>query len=104
MPKYTPSDDELDESYSAPVTPPEGGAESPPGQSVDEENESSSEILVSKQELPAGTKEGDTCTFRVVKDYGDEFSLEYAKAGAGESPTESSTAAEDFAAMDQSES
>jgi hypothetical protein len=50
-------------------------------------------------------KEGDTCTFKVTKDFGDEFSLEYvkepeSKAGAGTDENMASVS-EDFAAMDQ---
>ena len=39
------------------------------------------EILIAKDKLPAGTKEGATCTFRVVQSTGDEFILEYVKEG-----------------------
>lgn len=75
MPAYAPSGDEMDSSYAAePVEAPEQSA---PAESVDEENAANAEILIAKSQLPEGTKEGDTCTFRVVKDYGDEFSLEY---------------------------
>lgn len=78
-------DEEMDGSYSsAPVRPPgEGSGEESPGaekpKSVDEENAEEAQILVNKSELPPGTKEGDTCTFEVVQDHGDEFSLRYVK-------------------------
>lgn len=85
MPKYVPSDEEMDSSYggeAAAVTPPDKApAET---ESVDEENAGAAEILVEKSKLPAGTKEGDTCTFRVVKDFGNEVSLEYVEEGGEE--------------------
>lgn len=79
MPKYVPSEDELDEDYrNAPVTEPETPAE---GQaSVDDEAAETAEILVSKSKLPGEVKEGQTVTFRVKKDFGDEVSLEVAAA------------------------
>ena len=105
----------MDESYgakpAAPVAPPESGgepAETKPAaekESVDEENAGAAEILVAKNKLP-DVKEGDTCTFKVVKDFGDEWSLEYVKepaAGAGAEPGEDtmSSVGADFAAMDE---
>lgn len=70
MPKYTPTEDDmLDESYSEPQST------AAPEESVDEENAGADEILVAKTKLPDGTKEGDTCTFKVTKDFGDEMSL-----------------------------
>lgn len=98
MPKYTPASDELDASYQGA----EGGAEvTPPGETpsqetetVDEENANTAEILVAKNQLPSGTKEGDTCTFRVKKDFGDEFSLEYVKSGEESSEPEEPMAQE----------
>lgn len=72
----------------SPETPPdETETESPP-ESIDEENAERAEILIAKSQLPAGTKEGDTCTFRVVKDLGDEFSLKYVKEGEGQTAQE----------------
>ena len=94
----------MDSSYgaSAPVKPPGEEGETPhtEKESVDEENAGAGGILVSKHELPEGTKEGDTCTFRVLKDFGDEVSLEYVEEGAGEKPTETTSAEDDFRAMD----
>lgn len=91
----------MDSSYGSEpaVTPPEKPAETA---SVDEENAGASEILVSKGQLPSGTKEGDTCTFRVTKDYGDEFSLEYVSESAEETTEEEpmSTARQEIAALD----
>lgn len=102
MPKYTPSDDELDESYGskpAAVNPPE---EKP---SVDEENASADTALVSNKILsPEGEplKEGDEIVVRVVKNYGDESEIEYApKKGGEDETTETTTPEQDFAAMDQ---
>lgn len=82
MPKYTPSDEEMEEAYGgskAPVESPE--SESKSAESVDEENAGASEILIDKSKLPEGTKVGETCTFRVAQDFGDEVSLEYVKEG-----------------------
>lgn len=92
MPKYTPSDEEMDGSYgNAPVTPPDKSAPAAEDtQSVDEQNSGASEILISKDKLPSSTKEGDTCTFKVVKDFGDEVSLEYVKAGREETGAQTS--------------
>jgi len=88
MPKYTPADDEMDESYSsAPVEAPDQ-----PAKSVDEQNEESAAVLIAKSELPSGTKVGDTCTFRVVNDFGDEVSLEYVSESKPESENEPETA------------
>ncbi|HUD74789.1 MAG TPA: hypothetical protein VMQ76_06930 [Terracidiphilus sp.] len=82
----------MDSSYSnAPVSPPDKApADKAPGQSVDEQNAGETQILVSKKELPPATKEGDVCSFKVSKDTGDEFILEYVKEGQeeqGEPPT-----------------
>jgi hypothetical protein len=88
MPKYTMSDDDMmDSSYGkTPVQPPDKApADKAPEQSVDEQNAGETQILVSKKELPAGTKEGDVCSFKVSKDTGDEFILEYVKEGQEES-------------------
>jgi len=81
----------MDGSYgNAPVTPPDNApADKAPAESVDEENAGAAQILVAKKELPPGTKEGDTCTFKVKKDFGDECSLEYVKDE--ESPDEETT-------------
>ena len=56
----------------APPEKPE--SESPETESVDEENAGSSEILIGKDQIP-GKKVGDTCTFKISKDVGDEFIL-----------------------------
>ena len=72
----------MDSSYSnAPVSPPDQSADKAPAESVDEQNAGAAEILIAKDKLPAGTKEGATCTFRVVQSTGDEFILEYVKEG-----------------------
>lgn len=69
----------------APVSPPDNApADKGPPESVDEENAGSAEILIAKDKLPPGTKEGDTCTFKVSKDVGDELILEYVKEGQEE--------------------
>lgn len=100
MPKYEPTDEEMDSSYSedtvagAPDTP---EVEKP--ESVDEENSESAEILISKGNL----KEGDTVTFRVVKDFGDEVSLERVTAKPSESPSNDNmneTTANEISALD----
>lgn len=98
MPKYTPSDEDLDSSYSedavagAPDTP-----EVEPPKSVDEENYDNAELLIPKGTL----KEGDTVTFRVAKDFGDEVSLE--RVTEPTSPTNDNlneTAATEISALD----
>jgi hypothetical protein len=82
MPAYTPTEDEMDSSYSkSEVTPPVEEPETET-ESVDEENAGAAEILISKKELPSGVKAGDTCTFKVVKDFGEECSLQYVKKPA----------------------
>jgi hypothetical protein len=99
----------MDSSYSnAPVTAPDQPpADKSPKESVDEQNAGAAQILVAKKELPPGTKEGDTCTFTVQKDFGDEFSLEYVKEGqeeATEQPTRDNmdtTTANEISALDQ---
>ena len=100
MPAYTPTDEAMDTSYSEPATKtpvekPETETESET-ESVDEENAGASEILVSKKELPSGVKEGDTCKFKVTKDFGDEVSLTYVKEAAEQAgqPTKDNMEAE----------
>ena len=69
----------------APVSPPDNApADKGPPESVDEQNAGAAEILIAKDKLPTGTKEGDTCTFKVSKDVGDEYILEYVKEGQQE--------------------
>ena len=75
----------LDESYGD-KPPVDDEAETKPTQSVDEENAGATEVLLAKDKLPPETKEGDVCTFRVSKDFGDEFSLEYVKEGGEDKP------------------
>ena len=76
----------MDSSYgNAPVSPPDKmPADKAPAKSVDEQNAGEAEILIAKDKLPPGTKEGDTCTFKVSKDVGDEYILEYVKDGQEE--------------------
>ncbi len=76
----------MDSSYSnAPVSPPDKApADSAPKQSIDEQNAGAAQILIAKEKLPPGTKEGDTCTFKVSKDVGDEYILDYVKEGQEE--------------------
>lgn len=103
MPRYNPSDDELDDSYSgkpSAVKPPE---EKP---SVDEENAGEDTALISNKILsPEGEplKEGDEIVVQVVKNYGDECEIKYAPHKEGESETEpeTTTPEQDFAAMEK---
>ena len=97
MPKYTPSADEMDESYSAPVTAPGKGAE-PSAEakpSVDEENQMSDTAMVPTKILsPAGEalQEGEEITVQVVSIHGDEAIIKYApKKGGTEEPSEGET-------------
>jgi hypothetical protein len=111
MPRYNPNEEDLDSSYgaqSAVKPPPDSGGDTPPEakgpqESVDEQAADGAEILIAKDKLP-DAKEGDECTFRVVRDYGDEFSLEFVKPEAEaeeETSTDNlSTPEQDFAAMD----
>ena len=102
-------DDALDEMYGASPPPDKGGGETETdgkGQSVDEENAEQGIVLVDKSKLPHEVKEGDICTFRVVKDFGDEVSLEYVKEGENEPPgggetDNMSTEGREIAALDQ---
>lgn len=67
----------MDESYAGKaVAEPKKSESAEPEGEADEDGESASEILVDKNKLPKGAKEGDTCTFRIRKDFGDEVSLE----------------------------
>lgn len=95
----TPTNDMMDSGYAAApaVEPP-----AEPSETVDEENAGAAEILIAKDKLPSGTKEGDTCTFRVVKDFGDEFSLEYVSEETGEETEETmnATTGREIAALD----
>lgn len=90
MPKYTPTDEEMDSSYSEPAVAPPEKSES--AESVDEENAGASTAIISNKILsPDGEplKEGDEIVVRVVKNYGDESEIEYApKKGAEETMTE----------------
>ncbi len=83
MPKYTPSAEEMDDSYAAPkvAAPPK---ETAPKPSVDEESAGATEILIAKNKLPDGCKVGDSYEFKVTKDFGDEASLELVSKGEGE--------------------
>ena len=107
MPKYTPSDDDMDESYgpTAPMKPAEDKGPTPEKPSVDEENADEQTALVSNKILsPEGEplKEGDEIVVKVVKNYGDESEIMYApkKEGKGDEEPETASAANDFAAMD----
>ena len=71
----------MDGSYSdAPVTPPDAKPAAPDeSKSVDEQNAGEADVLIDKKKLPPEAKAGDTCTFKVVKDYGTEMSLQLVK-------------------------
>ena len=85
MPKYQATDEELDPSYgSEPAVKPPAEKPEAETESVDEENAEEAEILISKKELPSGVKAGDTCMFKVMKDFGEECSLKYMKKPAEE--------------------
>ena len=110
MPKYAPRDDEMDSSYgNSPVEAPGAPGEKPgepAPKSVDEENAGAYEVLIEKSKLPPGTKEGDTCTFKVSKDFGDEVSLKYVKSpqeGAADQTETPSAAESEIAALDKGE-
>lgn len=78
--------DAMDSSYgNAPVSPPDKSpADKAPQESVDEQNAGQAQILIAKDKLPSGTKPGDTCSFRVSKDVGEDYILEYIKEGQEE--------------------
>ena len=116
MPKCMPQADELDESYGggSAVKPPakpdsigEAGDETPEKtDSVDKENAEEADLLIDKKKLPADAKEGDVCSFRIVKDYGDEVSLQYVKEGEETKPGATdnmSTEDHEIAALDTKE-
>ena len=96
MPAYTPTDEEMDTSYSEPAVKPPAEKPEAETESVDEENAEEAEILISKKELPSGVKAGDTCMFKVMKDFGEECSLKYMKKPAEEAtePTKDNMEAE----------
>lgn len=100
MPKYEPSDEEM-ETYSS--TSRKEAAVTKPS-SVDDENDMAAEILIDKDQLPKNCKVGDEYTFRVTADYGDEKSLELVGHGKGkETDTEEpmSETAQDMAALSE---
>lgn len=78
----------MDSSY-GPSPPDKAPTNKAPQESVDEQNAGAAEILIGKDKLPPGTKEGDTYTFKVSKDVGDEYILEYVKEEQeeGDEPT-----------------
>jgi hypothetical protein len=95
----------LDSSY-GPSPPDKAPADAAPKQSIDEQNAGSAQILIAKEKLPPGTKEGDTCTFKVSKDVGDEYILDYVKEGQEEAsePTKDNldaTTESELSALDQ---
>lgn len=101
MPKYQPTDEELDSGYSnsPPVEPPEAEEK----ESVDEENAEATEVVVPNKVLmgPDGKepKEGDEIVVKVVKNYGDESSIIYAPAKP-EGETSTPSVDEEIAALD----
>jgi hypothetical protein len=106
MPKYVVQDEEMDGYAEEPaVAPPvEAPAAADESQTVDEQNAGESEILVSKKDLPAGMKEGDTCVMTMKKDFGDECSMTCQPEGeeeAGETTNDEMNAAteKDFSNM-----
>ena len=97
------TDDAMDSATygNAPVSPPDKApADKAPAESVDEQNEGEAATLIAKDKLPPGTKEGDTCTFKVTKDTGDEFILEYVKEEGREEPSETNKNMEDTTARE----
>lgn len=103
MPKYSPSAEEMDESYASPkVAAP--SKETAPKPSVDEESAGATEILIAKNKLPPGCKVGDSYEFKVTQDFGDEASLELVSKSKGEeTETEEpmSTEGQELAALSQ---
>jgi hypothetical protein len=73
----------MDSSY-GPSPPDEAPVAKDPAESVDEQNAGAAQILIAKEKLPSGTKEGDTFTFKVSKDVGDEYILDYVNEGQQE--------------------
>lgn len=94
MPKYDPSEDEMDESYRSPSSDTSSEAEP---QSEDEEMSTATTAVVPNKLLsPDGSpiKEGDEIVVRIVKTYGDESEIEYApkESGASEEDTSGESA------------
>jgi hypothetical protein len=103
-----PEDGEMDGYAETPAAAPPVEAPVPADedQTVDEQNAGESEILVSKKNLPAGMKVGDTCMMTLKKDFGDEVSMTCnpeAETEAGEMTNDDMTAEteKDFSAMDE---
>ena len=101
-------DGAMDSSYSnAPVSPPDKSpAAKAPAESVDEQNAGAAQILIAKDKLPSGTKPGDTCSFKVSKDVGEDYILEFIKEGQEETaePTRENldaTTDKELSALDQ---
>ena len=108
MPKYTPTDEDLESLYSEPeaeVKAPESEAmeaeepEAPEG-GEGEGGEDASETLIAKSALPTGVKEGDVISVRVTKDYGDECGLEVVSKGMNKA-TEQESADDEIEALDK---
>ena len=105
--KNKPSDEGMmDESYGSKpdVKPPDDTGDKPTGdkESVDKENAEEADILIDKKKLDPGAKVGDVCSFKIVKDFGDEVSLQWVKDGASkpsETPTDNTEA--ELSALDE---
>lgn len=107
MPKYEPSDEEM-ETYgaSAPATSPDESESDAEKQSVDEEESGADTAVISNKILsPDGEplKEGDEIVVQVVKNYGDESEIKYAPKKEGDYSEEEpmSQEASELAAMSE---
>lgn len=80
----------------------ESGNESTNDQNEGGENTSESTVIP-KTSVPDGTKVGDTITFRVTEDYGDEFGLEPVSGNKSSDNSMMGMSKEDLASMDETD-
>lgn len=107
MPRYEPSDEEMEAYGSSPVTAPDESEAGPEKESVDEENQEADTAVISNKILsPDGEpiNKGDEIVLQVVQNFGDESEVKYApkKEGGDEEETDEepmSDTASDMAAL-----
>lgn len=107
MPKYTPTEEDMESLYAEPAPKEEKPeAEAPETESEDmmegEDEEQGAETLISKSALPKGCKEGDTIQCKVTKDYGDECGLQVVGKG-GKPEVKEPSADEEIDALNEEE-
>lgn len=90
----------LYEDENAPAAPPNKDQES----TAEDQGESGEEsTVIPKTAVPTGTKVGDTITFRVTEDYGDEFGLAPVSGNKSSDNSMMANSNSEIAAMDESD-